>query len=203
MFSFRSINNSAIIQSQPPQIRNEISFSLYHRKTLVSTIPDKLPPVLPPVSPVPKLKWGEPIWNLFHVLAHKIIPEHFFKIRSEIFEIIRMICYNLPCPDCANHAREYIGKVNFSSIITTEHLKDMFFIFHNTVNQRKQFPIFPREQLDARYESMNIKQVLSVFLMHFRDKHRSSRMLADDLFRGKLANKIEKWFSENNHYFQY
>ena len=50
---------------------------------------------------------------------------------------------------------------------------------------------------------MNIKTVVSIFLIHFRDKHKSVRMLSDDLFRAKLANKLERWFIDNIHYFQY
>ena len=199
MFSFRSVNSSAIIQSQPTQFRHDVTFSLFTRKPVVDA---SRPDVVIEKPVVPKLKWGEPIWNMFHVMAHKIMPEHFFRMRTEVFEMIRAVCYNLPCPDCANHARNYIGKINFNSITKPEHLKELFFMFHNTVNGRKHFPVFPRDKLDAQYEPMDIRTVVSVFLMHFRDKHKSVRMLADDLFRTKLANKIEKWFAENMHCFQ-
>ena len=198
MFSFRSINfsNNELYPLYP--IDNNISFPLYFNRII------KPKPVIP-FSPIPvltnqitpKLKWGEPIWNLFHVLAEKIIPEHFFSIRTELFDIIRNICYNLPCPDCANHARNYINSVNFNSITTPLHLKELFFNFHNTVNKRKNFPIFDRNQLDKRYESMNLRNTIIIFLKHFRNKHNSVRMMTDDFFRSKLSNKIEKWFVEN------
>ena len=73
----------------------------------------------------------------------------------------------------------------------------MFFNFHNTVNKRKNFPIFDRNQLDKRYESMNLRNTIIIFLKHFRNKHNSVRMMTDDFFRSKLSNKIEKWFVEN------
>jgi hypothetical protein len=204
MFSFRSANNTKIYEKQQqlrpnPIINNNITFPLFFRKMNVTVVPTVVPTVKPPEM---KIKWGEPTWNLFHTLAQKIIPEDFFSMRTDIFELIRNICYNLPCPDCANHARNYINSVNFNNITNNNHLKELFFAFHNNVNARKEFPIFPRDQLESRYDVMDIHNVVNLFLMHFRDKHKSTRMLADDLFRAKLANKIEKWFIENIHHFQ-
>jgi hypothetical protein len=63
---------------------------------------------------VKKMKWGEPIWNLFHVLAEKVKEETFANIREELLNIIYTICANLPCPDCANHATTYMNNINYS-----------------------------------------------------------------------------------------
>jgi hypothetical protein len=202
MFSFRSINstnNQTQNQEQPqPQQQQNITFPLFYRKPMLQTRNNIVPQAPITVKPdVPKLKWGEPTWNLFHVIAEKIIPENFFNIRTELFDIVRNICYNLPCPDCANHARNYINAINFNAITNPLQLKDMLFVFHNEVNKRKDFPLYNRDDLDNRYSAMNLRYCVLLFLKHFRDKHKSTRMLADDLYRAKLANKIEKWFVEN------
>ena len=202
MFSFRTINSTSLntnIEEAPPQFRvnqNQFMFPSYRysipARSATATAATKL------IEPdEPKMRWGEPTWNLFHTIAEKILPENFFNIRSELFEIFKMICYNLPCPDCANHARNYINKINFNNINTPSQLKDMLFVFHNFVNSKKHFAQFERSALDARYQAFNLKATLQLFLYHFRDKHKSSRMLADDLYRSKLANKIEKWFVAN------
>lgn len=206
MYSFRSLHSSQY-QNQPPiENKKNIMFPLFTRKNNQSTFSyftnkkqsEELPLLQPPV----KLKWGEPFWNLFHTMAEKIIPENYFRLKTEMFEIIRAICYNLPCPDCANHARNYINGININTIHTPQQLKEMFYVFHNFVNARKNLPLFPREELDKRYQSMNMKTTIGIFLQHFRDKHKSTRMLADDLHRAKLANKFEKWFIENLGSFQ-
>lgn len=205
MFSFRSINSTNQIttpqqqmqqlQQQSNQFRNNVAFPLFLNRFTIQK-PKVAQTVVPEVKVYPKLKWGEPIWNLFHTMAEKIIPENFFGLRTEIFDIIRNVCYNLPCPDCSTHARNYINGINFNAITTPNNLKEMLFNFHNMVNKRKHFPEYNRDELDARYKNMNMISVITVFLQHFRDKHKSTRMLADDLYTGRLANKIEKWFMQ-------
>jgi hypothetical protein len=69
------------------------------------------------------------------------------------------------------------------------------------VNTRKHVPLYERELLEPKYSTMDLRNAIRIFLIHFRDKHKSSRMMADDLFRSKLANKIELWFSQNLQYF--
>jgi hypothetical protein len=194
MFSFRSINTSTS-NNQP--YNNNIMFSLYSYPTKDYGKINQNKIILQNPEPVIKLKWGEPIWNLFHVIAEKITPEHFFNIRTELFDIIKSICYNLPCPECAHHARDYINSVNFNLITKPEHLKQMFFHFHNNVNQRKNMPIFNIEKLTTRYESMNLNTALQVFLYHFKDKHKTPHMIANDNYRFRIAIKIQKWFSNN------
>jgi hypothetical protein len=206
MFSFRSINSSNYqLQNKNNDIttfrNNNISFPLYFKNpSLPINTPQYLPPIIKPE--IPKLKWGEPMWNFFHVIAEKIIPEHFFIMRTDLFDIIRNICYNLPCPDCSNHARNYLNGIDFNAIITTTHLKDFFFTFHNFVNKRKELPLFEREKLDDKYKAMDLKTITIIFLKNFKDKHKSSRMIAEDLYRNKLSIKIEKWFFQNIHNFQ-
>jgi len=92
--------------------------------------------------PVKKMRWGEPTWFLFHTLAHKIKDEFFHEKKMEILNTISLICANLPCPNCANHATEYMKNINFYAIQTKQDLKNMLFQFHNVVNQRKGVPVF-------------------------------------------------------------
>ena len=52
------------------------------------------------------------------------------------FNIIRQICYNLPCPECRKHASNYINKISLHSVKTKEDLIFVLFTFHNDVNRR-------------------------------------------------------------------
>lgn len=148
-----------------------------------------------------RMKWGEPTWYLFHTLAQKVKEESFPQIRMELLQNIAMICTNLPCPICSEHATQYIKKIPFYSIQTKQGLKDMLYIFHNEVNNNKKFPQFPYEQLDVKYLSANTINIIQNFLIHFQDKSKSIRLIADDMHRLSLVNKLKVWFNANIQHF--
>jgi hypothetical protein len=143
------------------------------------------------------MKWGEPTWFLFHTLAQKVKESDFQMIRKDLINIIYTICTNLPCPDCAKHATEYMNNINFNTIQTKEQLKNMLFVFHNTVNSRKGFPIFPREELDIKYSRANTINIIKNFIIHFENKHKSIRMISDDLYRARISNNLKQWFNQH------
>lgn len=151
----------------------------------------------PPEVGPKKMSWGEPTWALFHVLAEKVKDEDFAAIRVELLEVIYTICSNLPCPDCATHAAMYLNDIRYKNIQTKDQLKHMLWGFHNMVNKKKDFPYFPREQLETKYAAYPLIPTLHAFMVKFQDKHRSIRMIADDFHRSKIAEKLKKWFNEH------
>jgi hypothetical protein len=148
-------------------------------------------------NPKPKMIWGPPIWFLFHTLAEKIKPESFSTIIKELLNNINIICSNLPCPICSTHAKEYMGKINFNSIRSKQDLKKLLFDFHNTVNSRKGYTIFTKEELDSKYSNSNTVNIIHNFIIHFKDKHRSPKLIADDLMRQRIAANLQIWFQNN------
>jgi hypothetical protein len=154
--------------------------------------------IQPPETTGPKkMSWGEPTWALFHVLAEKVKDKEFERIRLELLEVIYMICSNLPCPDCANHAAMYLNDIRYKNIQTKEQLKNMLWTFHNVVNKKKNFPQFPRDQLETKYAAYPLIPVLHAFMVKFQDKHRSIRMISDDFHRSKIAGKLKGWFNDH------
>lgn len=148
-----------------------------------------------------KIRWGEPFWNLFHVLAEKVNETDFYLIRAELLNTIYTICSNLPCPDCTNHAVHYLNGINFNTIRTKEDLKTMLYNFHNAVNARKGYAIYPRDQLESKYEKGCLIPTIELFLYHFRQRHFSVRMIADDMHRQRLSKNLTSWFQTNLKYF--
>lgn len=148
-----------------------------------------------------KMKWGEPIWFLFHTLAHKVKEEHFAQIRTELLNNIYNICNNLPCPMCATHATEYMNKVNFKTISKKQDLKDLLFVFHNNVNERKGFDMFLYADLDKKYDTANTRNIIYNFINAFQDKHKSIHMIANDMYRKRLVAILKEWFNANIQYF--
>jgi len=150
-----------------------------------------------------KMKWGEPTWYLFHTLAEKVKEDQFPRIRAELLNIINTICINLPCPMCAQHATQYMNGLNFNAIQTKQQLKQMLFVFHNEVNKRKNVPLFPESELDAKYSAANLLPILQTFIYHFEDKHIGYRMMASDFSRTNASANIKMWFKTNINSFVY
>ena len=143
-----------------------------------------------------KMIWGQPIWLLFHTLAEKVDETKFHDIRKELLRIVYTISINLPCPTCAEHAKTYLDGVNFNVIQTKGDLKRFMFQFHNNVNERKGFPIFPMSELDNKYSKANTRNIIYNFLNSFNKKNKSIRLLADDLQRQRIIKMLNEWFNK-------
>ena len=180
-----------------------IPLSISYKKIIQNnmTPPKNITSTQPEINPQKKMKWGQPTWFLFHTIAEKIKPDEFHYIRLELLNIISIICNNLPCPDCANHASEYMNKINKNTIRTKQDLKLMLFQFHNVVNQKKNFPLFSIDELDSKYSNANTINIIQNFMYHFQDKHHSLRMIANDIHRSRISEQLKLWFNANIQYF--
>jgi len=204
MFSYknRNTNNS----NQPPinivkQQNNMLSMNMVKKQHTVTFAATNN--IVEQPNTTKKMKWGEPTWFLFHSLAEKIKEQHFNTVKNELINTIYIICKNLPCPMCATHATHYMNSVNFRTIHTKKDLIDLLWRFHNEVNIKKNIPIFPYEQLHEKYSRANLVNIIQLFMYHFKDKHASLKMIADDMYRQKLALKMQDWFRQNLQYFDY
>jgi hypothetical protein len=148
-----------------------------------------------------KIKWGEPFWFLFHVLAEKIKESEFPSLRAGLLNLIYTICSNLPCPECTSHAVQYLNGINFNTIQTKNDLKMMLFNFHNTVNARKNYPIFPLEKMD-KYTKGLVVPVIENFMRHFLINHKNFHLIADDMQRRQISAGVRGWFRDNIGSFQ-
>ena len=66
--------------------------------------------------------WAQPTWYFFHTFAEKINKKFYESNQGMCFNIIRQICFNLPCPECRKHASNYINKISLHSVKTKEDL---------------------------------------------------------------------------------
>ena len=164
-------------------------------------------PTLPKPEPTPDptqkklMVWGEPTWFFLHTIAQKVKDESFNNIRLDLLKHIYNVCCNLPCPTCSQHAKRYLDSINFNAINTKEQLKQMLYVFHNSVNARKSVPMFPVEQLDEKYSLAITSKIFNNFIVHFNDTYRSPGMIADDLYRKQLSKGLIEWFRNNSAHF--
>jgi hypothetical protein len=148
-------------------------------------------------SSIKKMTWGEPTWLLFHTISVKIKETEFPNCRRELLPILYGICCNLPCPDCANHAKEYLNRIHFNEIQTKHQLKTVFFQFHNMVNKKKEYPIFEWNDIDAKYSKANLIPIVNNFIRFYTNNTGTVRMISDDFHRKQIVENLKQWLSKN------
>ena len=144
-----------------------------------------------------RITWGAPTWYLFHTIAEKVREDTFPVIRKELLNIILTICINLPCPECATHATRYLNSINFDTIVTKQDLKDMLFRFHNSVNTKKNFPLFSQSELNSKYELANTVAIIQNFFQAYDKSSSSSKLSVNFLYRSTSITNIRAWFTSN------
>ena len=143
--------------------------------------------------------WGPPIWVLFHTIAAKIKEDTFNYMGPQFFNIIKKICRNLPCPDCSEHATNFLSKVNFQHIKNKNDLIALLYIFHNFVNKRKKKNLYNSKNLES-YNQSNLNQAYINFSNVYKTKG-NMKLLADNFQRQIIINELKKWLNENRNNF--
>jgi len=139
--------------------------------------------------------WGPPIWCFFHTLAEQIKEDRFNEIFMQLFAYIRRICRVLPCPDCSEHATQFLLKVNPAGIRCKQDFKNVMFFFHNSVNKRKGKPIFDINNL-SQYANIPVIIAYNNFVAVFRTKG-NMKLLADSFQRQMLLKEFRIMFLNN------
>jgi hypothetical protein len=145
--------------------------------------------------------WGEPCWQFFHVMAETVREDRFAVARSDILQIIAMMCSNLPCPDCAAHATQYLAAhQGLRGANTKDALRLALCAFHNSVNQRKgRLPLFDPADLAATYGRANVTDVAARALFFFQSRHSAPPgvLVPNTLSRDRTAAMVRAWITAN------
>jgi hypothetical protein len=145
------------------------------------------------------MEWGKYTWFLFHTLAEKIKSDEFVKYKSLIIKIIVGICSCLPCPVCTKHASEYLKMYPIYSVKNKEDLKRYIFIFHNTVNKKKNKEIQNPKILEM-YKKANLPAIITIFNQKFKTS--APNLMAEQMFRKNKLNEINLLLRNNFHIFE-
>lgn len=143
--------------------------------------------------------WGPPIWCFFHTLAEKLKPEYFSIIFPPLYNFIRRICNNLPCPDCSSHATSFLRKINYKSIRTKQDLINVLYILHNAVNKRKRKPLFHVNNMTS-YASNNLIKAYNDFITAYTTRG-NVKLIADNFQRNLIIKDLKTWLMRNAQYF--
>lgn len=144
-------------------------------------------------------QWGPPTWLFLHTIAEKVKDESFPIIGRQIILNIIQICNLLPCPECAQHAREFWSNVTISNVSTKTDLKNLLCFFHNTVNKRRKVPGFKYENLDF-YSKKSLIQSFNFFTQNFNTKG-NMNLITDSFHRDRLLIGLKHWLMLNINHF--
>ena len=140
--------------------------------------------------------WGAITWKFLHTISEKIKEEEFQGQKSKLLDLIKKICSNLPCPECKQHAVQYMKRVNINNISTKEDLINILFNFHNEVNKNIKKKIENKDILE-NYKENNTIEVLKTFIRIFSRPMINSRLMMESLNRNFLMKELLQYFKEN------
>ena len=143
------------------------------------------------------MKWGTPVWYFLHCIASNIKSNFFQSNRQEVLKVVYLICTNLPCPLCSNHAKQYLDGVNFNNITKREDLERQLYLFHNSVNKRKGFPLFPENQL-TKYKNVNMQNIINGFVKAYNVPN---TLNIHSMARNRTCNYVKQWLNDNYNHF--
>lgn len=146
--------------------------------------------------------WGPPLWLFLHTLAEKIDETKFNELGfgSQLFNLIKQICNNLPCPDCSKHATSFLNKVKLNTISTKQDFKMMLFYFHNLVNIRTNKPAFLQTDLSI-YANYSLPGVFKHFVTTYIRKTGNLKLMNDSLHRKNIIINVSSWLKTNHDHF--
>lgn len=143
----------------------------------------------------PPETWGPPIWTFFHTLAEKVNEKAFPNIKIAMFFFIKRICNFLPCPECSQHARVFLGRVNINIIKNKSQFKEMLWFFHNSVNKRKRKNFFNFENVN-KYKNCNLGVAFNNFIDVYHTKG-NMNLIAESFQRSLVMKDLQQWLVSN------
>lgn len=144
--------------------------------------------------------WGNPTWIFLHTIVSKINKYKFNENKEVIIDIIKSICFNLPCPECSKHSLEFLNTIKFQNVTKKEDLIEILYVFHNQVNKNLRKPEFQEENLEI-YKSYDITEKLNIFLKAYNARLPNALMNLS-FRRTKITKKIIEYFSKNKEVFE-
>jgi hypothetical protein len=140
-------------------------------------------------------EWGPSTWSLFHTLAAKLNENDYDTIGIDLFNQIKTICGYLPCPECSQHAKHNLAGVNIEKLKTKGDLINVLFIFHNSVNKRKNKLIYNFSEMD-KYANNNLLTVCNNFFRNYKTTG-NMRLMAESYQRKMIVENFIVWLKIN------
>ena len=139
--------------------------------------------------------WGPPTWMFMHTLAEKIKDESFPTIGPQLINVLIQISNNLPCPECATHAKSFWSNVKVVNVKTKLDLCNLLYVFHNMVNKRKNLRAFKYDNLQY-YKTKNVIDTFNKFARNFNTRG-NMNLINESFHRNMMLSTLKKWLMNN------
>ena len=107
----------------------------------------------------------------------------------------KLNCAILPCPDCRDHAVNFMKRINIGHVNTKEQLKQMLCGFHNSVNARTGSPQYSVDGLEL-YKRANFSKIFAFFKQEIgRPLH--NRQWSDAMARQMVLKNLTIFLQNN------
>ena len=141
-------------------------------------------------------QWGNATWYLFHTLSEKLRPEY-SSFSKELWNKFHIICDNLPCPNCREHAMQTMRSANTNAINTREDLIRFIWEFHNIVNASLNKPSFSKEECDNLYKRANTQRMIINFREIMKINHRIEKAMMGSFRRHRAVDELLTFIKNN------
>lgn len=141
-------------------------------------------------------EWGKACWYVFHTLAFRILPKKEHLI-LELLTLIKNVGYNLPCPECSQHATQMFRSLKPGAINNRETLVEMLFQMHNEVNMRTKKPVFTKSEHDELYLKANIVMIVNYFQKVMTKQLGQEKAMIYTMARRNAVNALVTFYVNN------
>jgi hypothetical protein len=141
------------------------------------------------------MKWGQPTWMFLHTLSLKLSEEKYAILKKEVFEIIKLLCASLPCPDCAAHASDHMRRASVPP--TARDLQKFLFDFHNSVNKNTKKQQHVPQVLEL-YEKINLEKIFYICQHVILNQPYNPRLGINKMHSRLSLQKINAWLRNQN-----
>jgi hypothetical protein len=149
-----------------------------------------------------KQQWGNATWRLFHTLAAKLKPEYSAEV-AVLFTHISNICNNLPCPDCQQHATQFISRQNKSLITASkDSLMDFLWRFHNMVNKKTGKADMSKAEVLDLYSRAKTLLIYNHFVKIMSISQNNSKAMMNSFHRRLYLTKFNEYMQANMYKYQ-
>ena len=145
-------------------------------------------------------EWGNATWFIFHTLAYKLKDGYTSEI-GNLCKHFMLICGNLPCPDCRQHAISILSKSNIKNIKTRDQLIHFLLQFHNIVNRRLKKSEFSIEEHNKLYSRSYTVNIINNFINIMSKNANNSKAMLDTFSRKRVVSNFVKYLKAQQHIF--
>ena len=146
---------------------------------------------------VSKSVWGPTIWYLFHTLSYKLNPNYFNEIKDQLLDHFISICSNLPCPECAEHAKQELKHLDKTKITNKKELCMYFIHFHNKVNIRNKKKIFTFDEFVSKYHTSVTRNIVANFFIVLSKSDHNIKLITNSFHKTNTLIEFRKWLNIN------